>query len=777
MQDQIYKFLVKLEPFSKLPEAELENISDSVFAENFPSGHNLSVQGRSKLDHIYIIKDGLLELFYESDGEKELSGTLQAGEIFGGISILMNAGISVRSVKIVEDTTLYVLPKKVFLDICTLHADIYEYFAEKFRKRMMNKSYASVVAAGQALHFLHELAPFSFLSEEDVEKLAAAISIINYPKDTVLFVQGQSKVEYLYIIQKGAAERYFEENDEKTLRGMIGEGDMYGGISMLMNNGIAIRTLRVTEDSYFYILPKELFLETCDRFEVFSDYFTDIFGKRMLDRSYAEIIASNLRPTEQTTEFFNLPVESIYNKELVYCEQDMPIQAAAAVMSEQNTSSIFIREPRGDFVGVVTDNDLRKKVTATGYDILKPVSEIMTSPLCMISKQALIFEALMEMMQKNIKHLAVTDNGDKVVGVVTNRDLLRAQGQSPFFVIREIAQAKFVNQIVQIHNQVPQLIQTLINTGAKAKNVTRFLTTVSDAILQKIIGFALAELGPPPVNFVFMILGSEGRMEQTLKTDQDNAIVFEDVPADSLKKVTTYFLKFSDRVCGWLDESGYAFCKGGVMAKNANWCQPLSTWKGYFKRWIFAAEPEDLLQASIFFDFRAGYGDEDLINQLRQYLFDTLVGWPGFFRHMTENALYFTPPIGFFRNFVVESKGEHRDALDIKAAMQPIVDYARIYALQNRIDETNTLERLNQLLVREKISWEEHNELETAYSYLMQQRLVRQIKAMVEEDAAPDNYVNPKKLSRIEQTMLKEIFKRIEKFQGKLSFDFTGMTA
>ena len=273
MQDQIYKFLVKLEPFSKLPEAELEKISDSVFTENFASGHNLSVQGRSKLDHIYIIKDGLLELFYESDGEKELGGTLQSGEIFGGISILMNAGISVRSVKIVEDTTLYVLPKKVFLDICTLHTDIYEYFAEKFRHRMMNKSYASVVAAGQALHFLHELAPFSFLPEEDVEKMAAAISIINYPKDTVLFVQGQSKVEYLYIIQKGAAERYFEENDEKTLRGMIGEGDMYGGISMLMNNGLAIRPRILI----FIFYPKNCFWKPATGLRFFPT-FTLIFS-------------------------------------------------------------------------------------------------------------------------------------------------------------------------------------------------------------------------------------------------------------------------------------------------------------------------------------------------------------------------------------------------------------------------------------------------------------------------------------------------------------------
>ena len=155
MKDQVFTFLANQEPFSILPEAELKQMSEGVSAENYSSGHNLCMQGRTKLDHIYIIKDGLLELFYESDGEKELSGTLGPGETFGGISILMNAGISVRSVKIIEDATLFLLPKNVFLDICTLHTDLYEYFAEKFRSRMMNKSYASVVASGQVLHFLH----------------------------------------------------------------------------------------------------------------------------------------------------------------------------------------------------------------------------------------------------------------------------------------------------------------------------------------------------------------------------------------------------------------------------------------------------------------------------------------------------------------------------------------------------------------------------------------------------------------------------------------------
>jgi CBS domain-containing protein len=774
MKDEIVQFLSNLAPFSRLPEKELSEVVNKASIKTYPQKTILSVQGRTTLDCVYIIKEGSLELFYETEDERTLSGFLQPGEIFGGIYILMNAGLAVRTVQTVEGATLYTLPQNVFLDLCTRYNFFYDYFAEKFRDRMSNEAYASIATSGQVQHFLSRLVPFSFLPEEEIDRVAATISIIYHPQDTVLFHQGRGKVEHLYINSKGASERYFEENDEKRLRGLLGEGDMYGGISLLLNKGIPIRTLKTTEDSQFYLLPEEIFFDICKQHESFSDYFTDTFGKRMLDRSYAEIISSNFRSQEDATQFFNLPVDNIYKRELVACDQNLPIQAAAAIMTEQDTSSIFIREPGADLVGVVTDNDLRKKVTATGLDILKPVAEIMSSPLRTISSNALVFEALLEMMQQNIKHLGVRDANNQVTGVITNRDLLKIQGQSPVFIVREISGAKLINQLVQIRQQVPQLVQSLINTGAKAQNITRFLTTVSEAILKKIIGFALDEMGPAPVKFVFMVLGSEGRKEQTLKTDQDNAIIMEDVSDSSRDEVMTYFLSFGEKVCTWLNEAGYDFCKGGVMAQNPQWCQPLGKWKRYFSEWIHTAAPEALLQASIFFDFRGAYGDLDLIDELRNHLFASLEGWPGFFRHLTENALYFTPPIGFFRNFLVESKGEHRDTFNIKAAMQPVVDYARIYALSYKIEETNTFERLDQLLKQEKISSQEHNELDTAYSYLMQQRFATQVKLAMDENSEPDNYINPKHLSRIEQTMLKEIFKRIEKFQGKLGFDFTG---
>jgi CBS domain-containing protein len=495
----------------------------------------------------------------------------------------------------------------------------------------------------------------------------------------------------------------------------------------------------------------------------------------MLDKSYAEIIAKNIQPKEEALQFLNQPVSAVTNSRLVYCGKDTSIQDAASIMSKQSCSSIFIKDSAGEFIGVVTDNDLRKKVIAKGYDIKLPAADIMSSPLCKISGQSLVFEAFMAMMQQNIKHIAVTDMDGKVTGIVTNRDLLTAQGQSPFFVVREIVTANSIDEIIHKHRRLPKLIQALINNGAKAKNVTRFITTVSDTILNKIIGFAINDLGPPPAPFVFMIMGSEGRKEQTLKTDQDNAIIFDDVPEDKEDGVREYFLNFGEKVCTWLDMAGYEFCKGDIMAKNPKWCQPLSVWKKYFNSWIHTAEAEDLLKSSIFFDFRCAYGDSNLTVQLRKYLLKSLGGWAGFFRHLSENALYFKPPIGFFRNFVVESKGEHRDALDIKSAMTPIVDFARIYALKNGIEETNTQERLYQLYLKKILTWQDYNEIDQAYSFMMQLRFVRQVGSVIDEKSKPDNYINPKKLSRMEQTMLKEIFKKIENIQAKLSFEFTGM--
>ncbi len=775
MNSKAFAYISKMPHFSFLPESELRKLAQTAIAQTYEAGTVIAEQGKTQVDRIYIVASGNLALYDQKHGESALTGYIKPGEVFGGITILLNGGISLRTVKVDKPCHGYAIARDVFQDMCARYPKFFEYFLENFSKHIFDPSISALIETSQVRHFLAGIEPFSFLSEPDLDLIAQEVTWIQYPAGTVLFVQGRTRIGYLYILQKGSVERYYEEKNHKDLREVLSEGDIYGGISMLVNDGISVRTVKVLEPSGFYMLPKQRFLDICQRYDSVTEFFTDAFGRRMLKKSYAAIIAKTMAPQGEGNDFFNRHVATIYSDNPVFATADMTIKQCAQTMAQNKISSLFVNAADGQCVGMVTERDLTRRVIAVGCDIERPVSEIMSSPVYSVPEFAMIFEALMTMMEHNIRHLAVTDVDENVVGILSNRDLLSAQGQSPIFFLHKMASANTIEEIVESHGRLPALVRTLISGGAKANNLTRFITRVADDILHKIMAKTIDQLGPPPVKFAFMILGSEGRKEQTLKTDQDNAIVFEDVPASELTRVRDYFLQFGEIACGLLDRAGYAFCEGGVMAKNPKWCQPVSAWQEYFSDWIHAAEPEQLRDASIFFDFEFGWGEKSMVDALRTYLFDSLKGWSGFFRHLTENALHFKPPLGFFRNFVVESKGEHRSALDIKSAMTPIVDFARIYALKYRIEQTNTLARLEHLRLKEVLKSQEYEEIETAYGFLMQVRLSRQVAAMIDEKSAPDNYINPKKLTRIEQKMLKEIFIRINKFQTKLEFEFIGM--
>ena len=627
------------------------------------------------------------------------------------------------------------------------------------------------------IKFLSAITPFLYLQEKTLSAIVPSLRQIEIKQDAILFTQSQSKVENLCIIQKGALEIYYDDGKNKVLQGFLGEGEIFGGISILMNDGYSVRTVRAHENTTLLLIPKNEFLNICNKNDEFSSFFTDTFGKRMLDKSYAAII-SKAAPQKIAPGFsvFNEKIENIANQKLINCSSKTTIREAASIMSQQKTSAILIEE-NGKYSGIVTDKDFREKVVVKGISSSKPVTTIMSSPLITVKKETAVFEALFFMMDKKIKHLLIETADGKITGIVSDHDFVITQGQSPLHLLQKITSAGSANDLFSVHSQLPPVIKTLIQNGAKAEIVNRLITHVSDEILKKLVFFAEEKHGPAPLAYVFMIMGSEGRREQTLKTDQDNAIIYKDPPANMAKKAQDYFLELGKTVCTWLDQAGYSFCKGDVMAQNPKWCQPQKTWQEYFTKWIATPEPMALMHSSIFFDFRQGYGDMDLIDKLRAHLFKELSGRNTtlFYYHLAKNAMQFKPPLGFFRNFVVESQGKHKDAFDIKKAMTPIVDFLRMYALVNKKRATNTLERLEQLYKEKIFDKDEYEELKQSYTYLMQLRFSRQLQAILEDKSDPDNYIVPKNLNHIEQKLLKEIFTIIEKFQQKLSVKFTGM--
>ncbi len=624
------------------------------------------------------------------------------------------------------------------------------------------------------INFLAQVSPFDLLPEHELSRVAQDLSKSHHHRDMVLFVQNKTILNSIYILLEGRLEQFIQEGEQKQLVGFLQEKSVYGGLSVLFNKGVSIRTVRTLEDSTFYCLPKEHFLDLCSHYPEFTSFFTDQFSQKMLHKPYVNFIAQSAK-TEDTTSpgFLNLTLQDIFSRDFASCQEDATIQEAAGIMTRKKRSSAVVLDKQGRSIGLLTDHDLRRKVVAQAYPVHNPVRDIVSGPLITMPAQSQIFEAIMQMMKQDIKHLAVTDSTQRLLGIATEQDLLLAQGRSPVYLMREIQVADSVQELRARQKQLPGLIKSLIDSGAKAGHLNRIITEISDAILKRITGFALQEMGQPPVDFAFMVLGSEGRQEQTLKTDQDNAIVCKDVPQSQEQEVQSFFLKLGQKICTWLDEVGYSYCEFEIMAQNPKWCQPLAKWKQYFWEWIHEAEPEALLHSSIFFDFRLGFGQEELIQELRNYLFQALSGWVGFYRHFAENALHFKPPLDFFGNLVLQSKQGRKNSLDIKGPMRLIVDFARIYALQNKIEATNTLDRLEEIQLQGALEKQDYDELAHAYGFLMHMRLSHQANLLVEENQPADNLIQPKALTHIERQALKEAFKRIRIAQGKMRMDLT----
>ena len=477
---------------------------------------------------------------------------------------------------------------------------------------------------------------------------------------------------------------------------------------------------------------------------------------------------ATIPPNNEMLFFQDVLLGNIARTTLLSCPPDTTIRRAASLMSQNDSDSILVTSADGSSLGLVTDKDLRQKVVAIGCNSDQPVQTIISAPLPTISAGASICEGYMVMAQMECDHLFITNTNTAVIGVVSRGDILASEAQTPFLLLKKIAAAENLSPLKELQQQLPGITSRFMASGTKPRNLTRLISMISDVVLQKVISFALEKHGPPPCPFAFMVMGSEGRKEQTLKTDQDNAIIYEDQPQESAEKVHSYFLSLAASICSDLHAVGYSFCKGDIMAQNPKWCQPLSVWKDYFRSWIRFAYPEDLLNCTIFFDLRCAYGHRTMVHELKVYLMERLVEWPLFLGHLAVNAQHFKPPMGFFRNFLVESKGAHRDTFDIKKVMVPIVDFARIFALKHDLPATNTEDRLHQLVTRNFISDEMYTEMEQCYSFLMQLRLARQLAVLMQERGTPDNNINPKKLSRIEQTTLKEIFSRIDAMQKEI---------
>ena len=445
----------------------------------------------------------------------------------------------------------------------------------------------------------------------------------------------------------------------------------------------------------------------------------------------------------------------------------------ASLMKKSGATAAFITSPEGDLTGIATDRDFRERVVSEALDPQSPIRSIMSAPVATIIASAPIYEALLRMQERDVDHLAVMDSAGRLIGAVHLRDLARYQQSSSVIITDSIRRARTTTDVTDAHDRLPSLVKAVVDSGADTRYVNRIVSGVSDAVIQRLVDMAIEQLGPPPVRFAFLALGSEGREEQTLLTDQDNALVYEDPEPDKSKEVAEYFLTLGTMVCDWLDQTGYRYCEGGIMAKNPRWNLPRAVWRQQFSHWIHNAEAQELLELNMLFDFRSVHGEEQFARDLRAWVFDQMEQYPLFFLHFAQNALLYKPPLSWAGNLQTTSSADGAKTLSLKEALMPIVNFSRLYALRHRIDATNTLDRLSELYEKGVLSRDAFEHMVPDYETLMRIRLRRQAVAL-EQGKEPSNLITPDELTSGEEARLKRLFSLSADLRKKISYDFLG---
>jgi CBS domain-containing protein len=396
----------------------------------------------------------------------------------------------------------------------------------------------------------------------------------------------------------------------------------------------------------------------------------------------------------------------------------------------------------------------------------------MSAPLVRIADHALLFEAALLMQERAVQHLVVVDEHQAAVGILTGAEILHTQRHALALLLAEMQSAGSPEELRDCQVKVPVFVKALLDSGARVESITRIMSTASDAVLVRLIGLAEAELGPPPAPYSFVVMGSAARGELTMATEQDNAIIYADVADAEDDETRGYFLRLGQKVCGWRDEIGFRRCKGDTMASAPAWCLPLSRWRSFFTDCVTVSSPQDLLKLNIVFDLRCVFGEADHVTQLRQHVRALLEGGaPTFFFHLAQSTLQFKPPVGFFGNIQLEPSGKSPSTFNIKSAIIPLVNFARMYALREHLTETSTIGRLDRLRDAGVLKPSSHDELVQAYTALMQMRLNHQVRQWSQGEL-PDNSIELSELTQLDRSILRRVFADIAVFQARLQADF-----
>ncbi|MEH6712818.1 MAG: DUF294 nucleotidyltransferase-like domain-containing protein [Paraglaciecola polaris] len=612
--------------------------------------------------------------------------------------------------------------------------------------------------------FFQRHKPFSDLPTQELSHVASRVEIAYYKAGVPILTFGQDNDQW-FVIRSGAVEVFRRDGE---LYNRLGEGNFFGELGIMRNRPVRFPVVAL-EDTLVYLIDAETFNHLFDNDEQFAD-FVEVEDRSRLRDSNAD--------RKENNSLLTAKVEKLIDQLPLILPPTTTVQEAAVRMTEEGVSSVLIsKEHNADnierdndvVIGIVTDVDIRSRLVAKGLDLSAPVTDIMTSQLTSVQSHQYVFEAMMLMLKHKVMHLPVLKKSQPI-GLISHQDILRYESQNSLFVVKSIFSAQNVDELAALTGEVRGCFSRMVHEDANSQMIGSAMAVIGRSFKQRLLELAEQKFGPAPIPYCFLALGSMARDEQLIVTDQDNALVLDNRFDPQVHD--EYFSALANFVCDGLDRCGYSYCTGGIMATNKKWRQPLKVWEQYFSQWVDHPTPETLLHSAIFFDLDGVWGKKVWADMLNQLIRKKAYKNSRFLACMARNALLRTPPLGFFKDFVMETDGRQTNSINMKRrGTAPIADLIRVHALSVGANGRNSFARLHDVIDAKILPPGRGVDLRDALEFIAMVRIRHQAFDL-DMQREPDNDIEPEYLSDFERKNLRDAFQILSDAQKYMKYRY-----
>lgn len=600
--------------------------------------------------------------------------------------------------------------------------------------------------------FISNIHPFNNLNTFELDDLVEELDIVYFKANSIVQAQ-DSNPEFLYFVLKGLIQ---EINDDEVLS-VYSKGEIFDSVSLIKNH--SKNSFVAIEESICYALKKERFMQILSSNQQLENYFF---------QSISDKLNNNIL-NEKNKDMANIMIAKVKDAKVhkaVVVDTNKTIYEAAKIIKQEKIPTLLLKDEAGEMY-IVTDSDFRQKVILNRMDYDDLVVKIASKGLIYINEDDFLFNAQLQMAKHGLKRVVVKNDHDEIVGILDQISLSSFFATNTFAVSNQIINAETLEELKEASHSFIKIIKSLNAKGVKIEFISKLINQLNKKLLDKLYKL----LAPKELigKSCLVVMGSEGRAEQILRTDQDNALIISDDCSISEEKLREFTHLFTET----LVDFGFPRCEGNIMVSNPYWCRSQSDFKELIYEWVNSPSGDNFMNIAIFYDALCVSGDIEIIKELKNYLFKISSNSQSFYTNFARVINSFDVPLGFFDGFVFNSKDEkHKDEIDIKrGGIFIIVQGIRSLSIQNRVLNTNTIKRINSLKELKVLDDESAKELIMAFNILNSLKLKASLEKLDKKEKI-DNFVNPSKLTIMEKDLLKDSFKIVNKLKKRLENHF-----